>query len=161
MTLECINPTELPTPPTYSHVVVATGTRLVFVAGQEPEDEQGNLVGSGDLSAQAHQVFTNVGRALAAAGARLDQVAKITIYVVGHRPDYLPVIEEACSGSTSVYRSLILADTCGVSRVSEMGCAEVLSAGAVGWSLSHTDAWRAGWVVEMPLGGGVLLRVRL
>lgn len=95
MTLECINPTDLPTAPTYSHVVVATGTRLVFVAGQEPEDEQGNLVGSGDLSAQARQVFTNVGRALAAAGARLDQVAKITIYVVGHRPDDLPVIEEA------------------------------------------------------------------
>jgi hypothetical protein len=48
------------------------------------------------------------------------------------------------SGKGSVYRSLILADT-GVSLVSEMGCAEVLSAGAVGWSLSHTDAWRAGW----------------
>jgi hypothetical protein len=46
----------------------------------------------------------------------------------------------------SVYRSLILADTFGVSRVSESGFAEVLSAGAVGWSLSHTDAWRAGKV---------------
>jgi enamine deaminase RidA (YjgF/YER057c/UK114 family) len=95
MTLECINPPDLPTPPTYSHVVVAAGTRLVFVAGQEPEDEQGNLVGSGDLAVQARQVFTNVGRALAAASARPDQVAKITIYVVGHRPEYLPVIEEA------------------------------------------------------------------
>jgi enamine deaminase RidA (YjgF/YER057c/UK114 family) len=95
MTLECINPPDLPTPPTYSHVVVATGSRLVFIAGQEPEDEQGNLVGPGDLSAQAHQVFANVGRALVAAGARPDQVAKITIYVVGHRPEYLSVIEEA------------------------------------------------------------------
>jgi enamine deaminase RidA (YjgF/YER057c/UK114 family) len=95
MALECINPPDLPTPPTYSHVVVATGSRLVFIAGQEPEDEQGNLVGPGDLSAQAHQVFANVGRALVAAGARPDQVAKITIYVVGHRPEYLSVIEEA------------------------------------------------------------------
>jgi enamine deaminase RidA (YjgF/YER057c/UK114 family) len=68
---------------------------LVFIAGQEPEDENGNLIGAGDLSAQAHQVFANVGRALEAAGARPDQVAKITIYVVGHRPEYLPVIEEA------------------------------------------------------------------
>ena len=33
-----------PTPPTYSHVVIAAGTRLVFVAGQEPEDHDGNLV---------------------------------------------------------------------------------------------------------------------
>jgi enamine deaminase RidA (YjgF/YER057c/UK114 family) len=95
VTLECINPTDLPTPLTYSHVVAATGTRLVFVAGQEPEDEHGNLVGPGDLAVQARQVFINVGRALAAAGARPDQVAKITIYVVGHRHDYLPVIEEA------------------------------------------------------------------
>jgi enamine deaminase RidA (YjgF/YER057c/UK114 family) len=95
MTLECINPPDLPTPPTYSHVVIAAGTRLVFVAGQEPEDAAGNLVGPGDLSVQAHQVFANVGRALRAAGAGPDQVAKITIYVVGYRPEYLSVIEEA------------------------------------------------------------------
>jgi enamine deaminase RidA (YjgF/YER057c/UK114 family) len=93
MTLECLNPPDLPTPPTYSHVVVATGSRLVFIAGQEPEDAHGNLVGAGDLAAQARQVFANVGRALAAAGAGPDQVAKITIYVVGHRPEYLPTIE--------------------------------------------------------------------
>ena len=94
MTLEIINPKDLPTPPTYTHVVVATGNRLVFVAGQEPEDEQGNLVGAGDLAVQAHQVFANVGRALAAAGARPDQVTKITIFVVGYRREHLPAIEE-------------------------------------------------------------------
>jgi enamine deaminase RidA (YjgF/YER057c/UK114 family) len=95
MTLECINPQTLPTPSTYTQVVVATGSRLVFVAGQEPEDEHGNLVGPGDLPAQAKQVFTNLGHALAAAGARPDQVTRICIYVVGHRREYLPVIEEA------------------------------------------------------------------
>jgi len=95
MTVECINPADLPNPETYSQVVVATGTRLVFVSGQEPEDIHGNLVGRGDLSAQANQVFTNLGRALAAAGARPEQVTKITIYVVNHRREYLPVIEAA------------------------------------------------------------------
>ena len=95
MTLECINPENLPKPQTYTHVVVATGSRLVFVSGQEPEDAQGNLVGSGDLAAQARQVFANLGCALAAAGARPDQVTKITIYVVNHCRDYLPAIEEA------------------------------------------------------------------
>jgi enamine deaminase RidA (YjgF/YER057c/UK114 family) len=40
-------------------------------------------------------VFSNLGRAIAAAGARPDQVAKITIYVVGHQPEFLPVIEQA------------------------------------------------------------------
>jgi enamine deaminase RidA (YjgF/YER057c/UK114 family) len=95
MTLAGINPENLPTPETYTQVVAATGRRLVFVAGQEPEDSHGNVVGLGDLAAQARQVFANLGRALAAAGARPDQVAKITIFVVGHRPEYLPVIEDA------------------------------------------------------------------
>jgi enamine deaminase RidA (YjgF/YER057c/UK114 family) len=94
MTLERINPEDLPTPLSYTHVIVATGSRLVFVAGQEPEDEQGNLVGPGDLAAQARQVFANLGRALAAGGARPDQVAKITIFVVNYRPGYLPAIED-------------------------------------------------------------------
>ena len=76
-------------------MVVATGSRLVFVAGQVAEDADGNLVGDGDLAAQARQAFANVGRALAAAGARPDQVARITIYVVQHRPEYLPRISEA------------------------------------------------------------------
>jgi enamine deaminase RidA (YjgF/YER057c/UK114 family) len=39
-------------------------------------------------------MLPNLGRALAAAGARPEQVTKITIYVVNHRRDYLPVIEE-------------------------------------------------------------------
>ena len=95
MTLECINPESLPTPETYTQVVIATGTKLVFVSGQEPEDVHGNLVGRGDLATQARQVFSNLGRALAAAGAHPKQVAKITIYVVNHRREYLPVIEEA------------------------------------------------------------------
>jgi len=95
MTLEAINPGDLPTPSAYTHVIVATGSRMVFVAGQEPEDGQGNLVGPGDLAAQARQVFANLGRALAAGAARPDQVTKITIFVVHHRPEYLPAIEEA------------------------------------------------------------------
>ncbi len=95
MTLELINPEGLPTPQSYTHVIAATGSRLVFVAGQLSEDAQGDLVGSGDLAAQAQQAFANVGKALAAAGATPEQVAKITIYVVGHRPEYLPVISEA------------------------------------------------------------------
>jgi enamine deaminase RidA (YjgF/YER057c/UK114 family) len=98
MTIRLVNPGGLPPPRTYSHVAVATGTRMVFVAGQEPEDASGALVGPGDLAAQARQVFANLGVALAAAGARPDQVARITIYVVGHRPEYLDVIEEARAG---------------------------------------------------------------
>jgi enamine deaminase RidA (YjgF/YER057c/UK114 family) len=93
MTLKCINPEDLPTPSTYTHVIVATGSRLLFVAGQVAEDGQGHLVGPGDLAAQARQAFANVGRALAAGGARPEQVTKITIFVVGYRREHLPAIE--------------------------------------------------------------------
>ena len=95
MTLELINPDGLPTPESYTHVVVATASRLVFVAGQVAEDAEDNLVGPDDLAVQARQAFANLGRCLAAAGARPDQVAKLTIYVVHHRPEYLPVISDA------------------------------------------------------------------
>ena len=95
MTLELINPEDLPTPESYTHVIAATGSRLVFVAGQVADDAQGNLVGAGDLAAQARLAFANVGRALAAAGARPKQVAKLTIYVVHHEQAFLPAISEA------------------------------------------------------------------
>ncbi len=96
MTLECINPAGLPIPETYSQVVVASGTKLIFISGQEPEDVHGKLVGRGDFAAQARHVFANLGRALAAAGALPRHVARITVYVVGYQRDYhLPMIEAA------------------------------------------------------------------
>ena len=38
-------------------------------------------------------MFSNVGRALSAAGARPEQVTKITIFVVDYRPEHVPAIE--------------------------------------------------------------------
>lgn len=94
VTIERINPDDLAAPDTYTHVVVARGSRLVFVAGQIAADRAWNVVGPGDLAAQARQAFANLGRALAAGGARPDQVTKLTIFVVGLRPEHLPAIEE-------------------------------------------------------------------
>jgi enamine deaminase RidA (YjgF/YER057c/UK114 family) len=94
MSLKCINPSDLSTPLTYSHLVVATGSRLVFVAGQVAEDTQGNLVGRDDMRAQAHQVFVNIGLALAAAWARPQQVTKLNIFVANYRREHLAMIEE-------------------------------------------------------------------
>jgi enamine deaminase RidA (YjgF/YER057c/UK114 family) len=105
MTVECINPKQLPTPQTYSQVVVATGSKLVFISGQEPEDINGVLVGQGDLAAQARQAFANLGHALAAAGARPEQVTRITIYVVNYnRDECLPIIEKARKGLFSDHK---------------------------------------------------------
>ena len=85
-----------PIPEMCNPAVVATGSKLVFVSGQEPEDINGRLVGLGDLATQARQVFGNLGRALTAAGARPAQVTRITIYVVNYKRDEcLPIIEKA------------------------------------------------------------------
>jgi enamine deaminase RidA (YjgF/YER057c/UK114 family) len=119
MALELINPDGLPVPESYTQVVAATGSRLVFVAGQVADDADGNLVGPGDLAAQARQAFANVGRALAAAGARPDQTARITIYVVGHRPEFLPDISTA---RVAVFGEHKPADTLlGVETLAEAG----------------------------------------
>jgi enamine deaminase RidA (YjgF/YER057c/UK114 family) len=95
MPLELIDPAELSTPASYTHVIAATGSRLVFVAGQVADDAEGNLVGPGDLAAQARVAFANVGRALASAGAAPEHAAKLTIYVAHHRPEYLADISAA------------------------------------------------------------------
>jgi enamine deaminase RidA (YjgF/YER057c/UK114 family) len=71
----------------YSHVVLGTG-RFVAVAGQLPLDERGRPVGEGDPAAQARQVFENLRRCLAAAGATFDDVVKLTYFVtdMAHMP---------------------------------------------------------------------------
>src|SRR5262245_57805053 len=92
--VELINPDDLPKPESYHQVAGTTGTRLIFVAGQVSEDVEGKLVGAGDFALQARTAFANVGRALAA-GARPEQVARITIYVAGHRAELIPLISEA------------------------------------------------------------------
>jgi enamine deaminase RidA (YjgF/YER057c/UK114 family) len=76
----------------YSHVVWGTG-RFVAISGQCAFDEEGGIVGEGDPAAQARQVFENLRRCLAAAGATFDDVVKLTFFVtdVAH----LPALREA------------------------------------------------------------------
>ncbi|GAA2926065.1 RidA family protein [Streptomyces mexicanus] len=86
-------PTRIPAPEgvapaaQYSHVVMGTG-RLVAVSGQLPLDENGELVGAGDPAGQARQVFENLRRCLAAAGADFADVVKLTYFVtdMAHMP---------------------------------------------------------------------------
>ena len=66
--------------PGYSHAVTGRG-RWVATAGQVALDEAGKLVGAGDLEAQARQVFANLDRALAAAGASFADVIKLNYYL--------------------------------------------------------------------------------
>jgi enamine deaminase RidA (YjgF/YER057c/UK114 family) len=94
-TIEHPTPQGLLVNPAYSQVVVATGRRTVYTAGQISIDEHGELVGAGDLAAQTTQAMHNVGLALAAAGADFGNVVKITIYVVNYRPELRAIIGKA------------------------------------------------------------------
>ncbi|HJX74711.1 MAG TPA: RidA family protein [Gaiella sp.] len=75
-----VNPSTIHPPAGYSHVVEATGSRLVFVAGQAALDESFGIVGEGDLAAQTRQVMVNLQRALDEIGATWDDVVKSTVY---------------------------------------------------------------------------------
>jgi len=91
-TLEHLRPEGLQHNPAYSHVVVASGTRTIYTAGQVSIDQRGTLVGADDLAAQTTQAMRNVGLALAAAGASYADIVKITTYVVSYKPEHRVVI---------------------------------------------------------------------
>lgn len=83
MAVERIQPDGLSSPPTYSQVVKAGNT--IYIAGQVAQDEHGQVVGPGDFVAQANQVFENLAKALAAAGAGFGDLVKTTVYVTDPR----------------------------------------------------------------------------
>ncbi|MFN2386778.1 MAG: RidA family protein [Thermoanaerobaculia bacterium] len=92
--VERINPAGLMKPTGYTHVVAVQGGKLVFIAGQVAFDKDGKVVGNGDLKAQTQQVYLNLKRALAAAGASPEDVVKTVTYIVGYNPAQLPPLRE-------------------------------------------------------------------
>ena len=79
MTAERINPSELSPPAGFSHAVVATGTRVVFLAGQTALDADGKVVGD-TLPEQFEKALGNLLAALAAAGGTPADLARVTVY---------------------------------------------------------------------------------
>ena len=81
MELERVNPPSLPPPSGFSHAVVATGGRLVFLAGQIAHGADGAIVGD-TVVAQFERALANVLEALRAAGGAPEHLASLTIYAV-------------------------------------------------------------------------------
>jgi enamine deaminase RidA (YjgF/YER057c/UK114 family) len=77
-----INPEGMHRPTGYTHVVEVTAGRPVYISGQIALDADGDLVGPGDVAAQARQVFENLQAALRSVGAGFEQVVKVTVYLV-------------------------------------------------------------------------------
>ena len=82
-TIKRISPPDIAKPfANYSHVVTAEGAqKLVFCAGQVAADADGKVLPPDDFDAQAKMVMENLTKALAAGGAKISDVVKITIYI--------------------------------------------------------------------------------
>ncbi|WP_367318250.1 RidA family protein [Streptomyces sp. HUAS ZL42] len=94
MPITLVNPSGLPKIDAYQQVSISTGSKLVFIAGQVAWDADGVTVGEGDLATQVERCYLNIATALADVGASLDDVAKLTVYVVDWTPDKMPLLME-------------------------------------------------------------------
>ncbi|MEV6014388.1 MULTISPECIES: RidA family protein [unclassified Streptomyces] len=79
MTAERVNPPELSPAAGFSHAVVATGSRVVFLAGQTALDVSGKVVGE-TLPEQFERALDNLLTALRAAGGAPSDLARVTVY---------------------------------------------------------------------------------
>src|ERR1700740_170655 len=82
MSKDVFNPPNMMKPAGYSHVAKVTGGTLIYIAGQVPADASGQLVGEGNLEAQAEQVFKNLKAAVEAAGGTMADIIKMNVYLV-------------------------------------------------------------------------------
>ncbi|MFD4898460.1 RidA family protein [Streptomyces sp. NPDC058411] len=101
MAITLVDPIGLPSTGIYRQVSVATGSKLVSVAGQVAWDADGVTVGEGDLAAQVEQCYVNVATALAGVGASFDDVAKLNVHVVDWTPDKMPLLLEGISRASA------------------------------------------------------------
>ena len=76
----------------FSQAVEQRTARSLHVSGQVAWDKDYNLIGPGDVGAQARQALANLKHILAAAGATPADVVRLRIYVVGYTPDKLEAI---------------------------------------------------------------------
>lgn len=92
MPTQFLNPPGLAPTNGWTQVVTSTGGKSIYVSGQVSVDAHGEVVGKGDLQAQTEQTFANLEVALKAAGASFRDVVKMNLYVVGLKPELVPLL---------------------------------------------------------------------
>ncbi|MDG1907213.1 MAG: RidA family protein [Arenicella sp.] len=97
MSIEKINPEELYGSVNFgfSHAVKADGAVTIHCSGQVAWDKDYNVVGEGDVGAQARQALSNLKQVLAASGASVSDIVRIRTYVVNHNPALMEPIGQA------------------------------------------------------------------
>ena len=77
-----LNPASMPQSFGYTQMVEVTGSKMLYISGQIAINPTGQVVGVGDLHAQAQQVFENLKAGLAAAGATFEHVVKLQLFLL-------------------------------------------------------------------------------
>jgi enamine deaminase RidA (YjgF/YER057c/UK114 family) len=88
METKIINPASLPAPRGFNHGILVTGGKLLFLAGQDAGDSEGNIVAPGDLVAQFEQVLRNFKAVVEEAGGTMQNIMKLNVFV-RDRDDYV------------------------------------------------------------------------
>src|ERR1700740_912762 len=95
MPYSTITPVEAKPVANYKMATRLEGGRLLYISGQVAWDAAGNIVGKGDIRAQAKQVFENLRGVLRAAGGDLTSLMKITTYIT--KLEDFPAVAQARS----------------------------------------------------------------
>ena len=77
---ELINPASLHPAPGFSHITVATGSKVIYFAGQVALDAEFNIIGGDDLRAQTIVAMRNLETAMHEVGVTWDDIVRRTIY---------------------------------------------------------------------------------
>jgi enamine deaminase RidA (YjgF/YER057c/UK114 family) len=107
-----IDPPGLFRSPRYANIVVAGG--FAFIAGQTAFDEQGNVVGVGDIAAQCERTLQNLMVCLRAVDAAPKDIVKVTTYVTDRA--YLSTLVEARNRIMGELRTSSTAVVAGLAR---------------------------------------------
>jgi enamine deaminase RidA (YjgF/YER057c/UK114 family) len=88
VTKKIINPPSLAKPVGFNHGLLVTGGSLLFLAGQDASNAEGQIVGPGDVYAQLAQVLQNLKAVVEAAGGQMQDIVKLNVFVK-NRDDYV------------------------------------------------------------------------
>lgn len=81
--IEFINPDELLKNPAFSQIAVTKGSgNTIYIGGQNAITKDLEIIGKGDIALQTEYILKNIETALHACDATLDDLFKLTIYIV-------------------------------------------------------------------------------
>ncbi len=89
---QMINPAGLAPPRGFTHGILVSGGKLLFLAGQDASDAQGHIVAPGDLVGQFEQALRNLATVVESAGGKPTDIVKLTIFVKS-RDEYLAALK--------------------------------------------------------------------